>query len=163
MAELENELKRNEEVVVDNTDYIDAIKELKQNSVDKDKYDALKAENKKLLEAMINGTELQSQSAEKLDSRLEYYKKYKENKFNNDLEYWENFLNLRKATMKEYGADPCVTGNYGLTPEGGRANAAYGEAETVQEQMEMIEDFVKEANGNPLIFETLLQSAMPKR
>lgn len=163
MAELENEIKRNEEVVVDNTDYIDAIKELKQNSVDKDKYDALKAENKKLLEAMINGTELQSQSAEQLDSRLEYYKKYKENKFNNDLEYWENFLNLRKATMKEYGADPCVTGNYGLTPEGGRANAAYGEAETVQEQMEMIEDFVKEANGNPLIFETLLQSAMPKR
>ena len=163
MAELENDIKRNEEVVVDNTDYIDAIKELKQNSVDKDKYDALKAENKKLLEAMINGTELQSQSAEQLDSRLEYYKKYKENKFNNDLEYWENFLNLRKATMKEYGADPCVTGNYGLTPEGGRANAAYGEAETVQEQMEMIEDFVKEANGNPLIFETLLQSAMPKR
>lgn len=163
MAELENELKRNEEVVVDNTDYIDAIKELKQNSVDKDKYDALKAENKKLLEAMINGSDLQSQSNEQLDSRLEYYKKYKENKFNNDLEYWENFLNLRKATMKEYGADPCVTGNYGLTPEGGRANAAYGEAETVQEQMEMIEDFVKEANGNPLIFETLLQSAMPKR
>lgn len=163
MAELENEIKRNEEVVVDNTDYIDAIKELKQNSVDKDKYDALKAENKKLLDAIVNGQDIQSQSAEQLDSRLEYYKKYKENKFNNDLEYWENFLNLRKATMKEYGADPCVTGNYGLTPEGGRANAAYGEAETVQEQMEMIEDFVKEANGNPLIFETLLQSAMPKR
>lgn len=155
--------KRNEEIVVDNTDYIDAIKELKQNSVDKDKYDALKAENKKLLDAIVNGQDIQSQSAEQLDSRLEYYKKYKENKFNNDLEYWENFLNLRKATMKEYGADPCVTGNYGLTPEGGRANAAYGEAETVQEQMEMIEDFVKEANGNPLIFETLLQSAMPKR
>ena len=163
MAELENEIKRNEEVVVDNTDYIDAIKELKQNSVDKDKYDALKAENKKLLDALVNGQDIQSQSAEQLDSRLEYYKKYKENNFNNDLEYWENFLNLRKATMKEYGADPCVTGNYGLTPEGGRANAAYGEAETVQEQMEMIEDFVKEANGNPLIFETLLQSAMPKR
>ena len=163
MAELENEIKRNEEVVVDNTDYIDAIKELKQNSVDKDKYDALKAENKKLLDAIVNGQDIQSQSAEQLDSRLEYYKKYKENNFNNDLEYWENFLNLRKATMKEYGADPCVTGNYGLTPEGGRANAAYGEAETVQEQMEMIEDFVKEANGNPLIFETLLQSAMPKR
>lgn len=65
--------------------------------------------------------------------------------------------------MKEYGADPCVTGNYGLTPEGGRANAAYGEAETVQEQMDIIEDFVKEANGNPLVFETLLQSAMPRK
>ena len=88
MAELENEIKRNEEVVVDNTDYIDAIKELKQNSVDKDKYDALKSENKKLLEAIVNGQELQSQSAgEELKPRIDYYKEYKENKFNSDLEY----------------------------------------------------------------------------
>ena len=65
--------------------------------------------------------------------------------------------------MKEYGADPCVAGNYGLTPEGGRANAAYGEAETVEEQMNLIEDFIKEANGNPLVFSTLMQSALPRK
>ena len=160
----DNETMRNEEVVVDNTDYIDAIKDLKQNSVGKDKYDALKAENKKLLDAIVNGQELPNQSnSESLDSRLDYYKKYKENKFNSDLEYWENFINLRKATMKEYGADPCVAGNYGLTPEGGRANAAYGEAETVEEQMNLIEDFIKEANGNPLVFSTLMQSALPRK
>ena len=84
----DNETMRNEEVVVDNTDYIDAIKDLKQNSVGKDKYDALKAENKKLLDAIVNGQELPNQSnSESLDSRLDYYKKYKENKFNSDLEY----------------------------------------------------------------------------
>ena len=26
---------------------------------------------------------------------------FKENNFNNDLEYWENFLNLRKATITD--------------------------------------------------------------
>ena len=84
----DNETMRNEEVVVDNTDYIDAIKDLKQNSVGKDKYDALKAENKKLLDAIVNGQELPNQSnSESLDSRLDYYKAYKENKFNSDLEY----------------------------------------------------------------------------
>lgn len=163
MAELEKENMRNEEVVVDNTDYIDAIKELKQNSVDKDKYDALKAENKKLLESLINGEELSTGTQEDLGSRLEYYKAYKENKFSTDLEYWTNFLNLRKATIKEYGADPCVTGNYGLTPEGGRAQSVYGEEETVNANLELIEDFIREANGNSLVFETLMQSAMPRK
>ena len=55
------------EGVVDNTDYIAAIKELKENSVDRSKYDALKAENKKLLDSIVNGTEIaQQQSEEKI-------------------------------------------------------------------------------------------------
>ena len=42
--------------VDDNTqDYITAIKELKQNSVDRSEYDKLKAENKKLIQAVVNG------------------------------------------------------------------------------------------------------------
>ena len=52
------------EVVVDNTDYIAAIKELKQNSVDRSKYDALKAENKKLLDSIVNGTEIAQPTVE---------------------------------------------------------------------------------------------------
>ena len=94
---------------------------------------------------------------------MEYYKKYKENKFATDLEYWENFINLRKATIKEYGADPCVTGNYGLTPDGGRVDPAYGEQETIDDQISRIEEFIKEANGNSLVFETLMHSAMPRK
>ena len=53
-------LKRDEEEVVDNTNYIDAIKDLKQNSVSKEKYDALAAENKKLVDALVNGEEIET-------------------------------------------------------------------------------------------------------
>ena len=41
--------------VEDNTqDYIEAIQALKQNSVDRSEYDKLRAENKKLIDAVVN-------------------------------------------------------------------------------------------------------------
>ena len=43
-------------------DYIEAIKNLKQTTVDKTAYDALRSENKKLLESLINGEEIQPQN-----------------------------------------------------------------------------------------------------
>lgn len=43
-------------------DYIEAIKSLKQNTVDKTAYDALRSENKKLLESLVNGEEIQPQN-----------------------------------------------------------------------------------------------------
>ena len=56
MQENQNqENMRTEVEVVDNTDYIEAIQSLKQNSVDKAKYDALRLENKKLIQSLVNG------------------------------------------------------------------------------------------------------------
>ena len=166
MQENENLKNQNSDSgdVVDNTDYIEALKDLKQNSVNKDKYDALKSENKKLLEALVNGQQVEVQpEGSKLESRDTYYKKYKENNFPNDLEYWDNFLKLREATIKEYGQDPCVTGSYGLTPEGVKQDPAYGEAETIEEQMDIIKGFIEESEGNPIVFETLMQSSLPRK
>lgn len=151
--------------VDNNTDYIAAIKELKQNSVNKDKYDALKEDNKKLLDALINGTDAEAPKGpyEGLESREVYLKKYKENNFSSDLEYWDNFLKLRKATIRDYGQDPCVTGSYGLTPDGTKMDASYGEAEAVEDQMKIIEGFVEASEGNPIAFETLMQSSLPRK
>lgn len=156
-------LTRDEENVVDNANYIDAIKEIKQNSVSKEKYDALVAENKKLVDALVNGEEIETEQEEELKPRLDYYKAYKENEFNTDLDYWTNFLNLREATIKEYGKDPCVTGNYGLSPEGERVEPAYGEAETIDQQLGIIKDMITEADGDPTVFSTLMQAALKKR
>ena len=156
-------LKRNEEDVVDNTDYISAIKEIKQNSVSKEKYDALEAEKKQLLDALVSGQEVNlPDEGEKLGSRLEYYKKYKENKFSSNLDFWDNFCKLRKATIEEYGADPTVTGNFGLTPEGDRIEPAYGEAEAMEKEIGVIEQMIEEADGNPIVFDALMQSAIKK-
>lgn len=167
MAELENQEQRIAENEVDNTDLITALKELKANSVSKDKYEALEAKNKEIIEASINGWKTDDQLAEEeadaLEPRLEYYKRYKNNKFATDLDYWDNLIKLRKATIKEYGADPCVTGNYGLTPDGSKVEPAYGEAETVEEQFSLIEEMIKEADGNSQVFEALLHSALPRK
>ena len=47
-------------VVEDMTpDYLAAIQELKQNSVDRSKYDELRAENKKLLQSIVNGQQVE--------------------------------------------------------------------------------------------------------
>jgi len=154
---------RNEETVVDNTDYVEAIRKIQENSVSKDKYDALVEDRKRLLDAVVNGQQLAEEQAEPLASRLEYYKKFKENKFSTDMETMQNLVNLRKATIREYGLDPCVTGNFGLTPEGGRIEPTYGEAETIAEQFDIIEDILKEANGNPLEYQRLMQSHLPRK
>ena len=65
--------------------------------------------------------------------------------------------------MKEFGSDPCVTGSYGFTPDGDKISATYGEEETIADQMDLIEGMVKEADGNPFLFKTLMSSAMPKK
>ena len=44
-----------EENVNDSINYIEAIKEMKQNSVSKQAYDKLREENKQLLDSLING------------------------------------------------------------------------------------------------------------
>ena len=161
--ELLEETMRNEENVVDNTDYVDAIRKIQENSVSKDKYDALVADRKRLLQAVVNGQQLGETEKVVLAPRIEYYKKFKENNFANDMECMQNLVNLRKATINEYGLDPCVTGNFGLTPEGGRVEPAFGEAETIAQQFDIIEDILEEANGNPLEYQRLLQSHLPRK
>ena len=50
--------------VEDNTqDYLAAIKELKEKSVDRSEYDKLRAENKKLIDAVVNGQPSQEEPA----------------------------------------------------------------------------------------------------
>ena len=41
--------------VPDNTDYIEALREMRNSTVSKEQYDKLKDENKKLLNSLVNG------------------------------------------------------------------------------------------------------------
>ena len=62
MEDLQNEAQQKN---VDTTiDYIEAIKEIKENSVDKETYLKLKEENKKLLNSLVNGETLPAESQE---------------------------------------------------------------------------------------------------
>lgn len=137
------------ETVVDNTDYIAAIKELKENSVDRSKYDALKAENKKLLDSIVNGTEIAQAPVEEKKSIEELRANYlKEDQTN--LEYITNTLKLREALMAEGKPDPFL-------PIGEQILPTDDDVAKAQHVAEVLQECVDYAEGNSDVFTNELQ------
>ncbi len=94
---------------VDNNQYIEALNQLKQNSVDKADYDKLKAENKKLLDSIVNGTEVALPASEKAsieDLRTKLVNSSEDGI--SSLEYAETALKLRERLIEEGKEDPFV-------------------------------------------------------
>lgn len=94
---------------VDNNQYIEALNQLKANSVDKADYDKLKAENKKLLDSIVNGTEVALPATEKAsidDLRKKLANSSEDNL--SSLEYTETALKLRERLLEEGQEDPFV-------------------------------------------------------
>lgn len=150
---LENENLNNvsqQENVNDSIDYIEAIKEMKQNSVDRSTYDKLKSENKQLLDALVNGKEIEIKQEEPVDIA-----KLRKDLFNKDghmsnLEYISTALKLRDALIEKGERDPFLP--YGekvdLTAE------HYDKAEAVAT---VLRECVEFAEGDSGIFTAELQ------
>lgn len=129
-------------------DYLAAIKELKENSVDRSKYDELRAENKKLLDSIVNGTEValpheDKKSIEEL--REEYLKEDQSN-----LEYITNTLKLREALMAEGKPDPFL-------PIGEQILPTDDDIAKAQHVAEVLQECVDYAEGNSAVFTNELQ------
>lgn len=136
--------KRNEENVVDNTDYIDAIKELKQNSVDKAKYDALRLENKKLLEAVVNGQQIEQVAPAEVD--IDQLRKDLVNSENmSNLEYVTKALELRNALLDKGYEDPFV-------PQGEKITATEADYATAHKVATALQEMVDVADGDNNVF-----------
>ena len=86
-------------------DYLEALQTLKQNSVDRSKYEELKAENKKLIDAVVNGQSEDVQSSPKYRDVSEI----REELFNHEhsnLEYVKLALELRETLISKGEPDP---------------------------------------------------------
>lgn len=143
---------RNEENVVDsNTDYIDAIKELKQNSVDKAKYDALRLENKKLIQTLVNGEVIETPMKDmdkKLDEKIDSLRNslFSENTESmTNLEYWDKTLQLRKALIERGDTDPFV-------PQGNKVSATQADYDKAEKVATIMQEMVDNAEGDPNVF-----------
>lgn len=137
------------ESVVDNTDYIAAIKELKENSVDRSKYDALKAENKKLLDSIVNGTEIAQPAVEDKKSIEELRAAYlKEDQSN--LDYITNTLKLREAIIAEGKPDPFL-------PIGEQIMPTDDDVKTAEKVAQVLQECVDYAEGDSAVFTNELQ------
>ena len=144
----EKDLQNDSGTVVDNTDYIEAIQTLKQNSVDRSKYDELKAENKKLLDSIVNGTEVAQPVEEKKsveELRAAYLKEDQSN-----LEYITNTLKLREALMAEGKPDPFL-------PIGEQILPTDEDVATANKVAQVLQECVDYAEGDSNVFTNELQ------
>ena len=126
-------------------DYIEAIKNLKQNTVDKTAYDALRSENKKLLESLINGEEIQPQNKVLSESIDELRHDILNNDSLTNLEYWDKVLKLRSALLKRGDEDPFV-------PQGQKVNATSADYQTAEKVATIMQEMVDNSEGDPNVF-----------
>ena len=145
----EKELNVTGEKVEDMTpDYLAAINELKQNSVNREDYNKLKAENKKLLDSIVNNVPVEVQSPQKKsieELRAAYLKEDQTN-----LEYISNALKLREALISEGKPDPFLPIGEQILPTDEDVAAANKVASVLQECVDY-------AEGDSAVFTNELQ------
>ena len=144
----ENENENENEV---SSRYIEAINELKKNTVAKEKYEELENENSKLLKALIDGEQIQADSGKAenadIDSEINSLRKelYVEENELSDLEIASKSLRLRKLIIDRDGesADPFLP--TGITPTSFDIEKANLVAQELQ-------DAVDKAEGSDEVF-----------
>lgn len=125
-------------------DYLDAIKNLKETTVDRSKYDALKAENKKLLDAVVNGQEINVQQ----ESNRRDAQTIREELFNQEhsnLEYITLALELRNTLIAEGKPDPFL-------PYGRQISPTREDEEIAEKVAQVYQECVDFAEGDSELF-----------
>ena len=136
--------------VEDNTqDYIAAIKELKQNSVDRSEYDRLRAENKRLIDAVVNGQPGQEEqvvvkhSKEQIDDlRNDLFNSPREL---NNLEFITKAMELREALMENGEPDPFL-------PVGKQISPTRDDIEGAEKVAQVYKECIEYAEGDSEVF-----------
>ena len=130
-------------------DYIAAINELKQNSVDRSQYDALKAENKKLLNSIVNGQTVEVESKPQYRDVAEI----REELFNHEhsnLDYIKLALELRSTLIAKGEPDPFL-------PVGKQISPTREDEEIAEKCAQIYQECVDYADGDSAVFTNELQ------
>lgn len=139
--EMKNVESQQENVGAD-TDYIEAIKEMKANTVSKEDYLKLKAENKKLLNSLVNGETVELENAKPADIKELRQRMLKAE---SSLDGFAAALELRDAIMEAGGKDPFL-------PTGQKVMATEEDIKTAERVAEGLRHCVEYADGDPHIF-----------
>ena len=142
-------------VIEDNTnDYIAQIKNLKENSVSKDDYNKLKADNKKLIDALANGTPIDGKVEPKINAveNINNLRKKLFSKGSNldNLEYCKTAVELRDALIENGERDPFL-------PFGHNVVATESDYETANRVATVMKECIEYADGDSDIFTNELQ------
>lgn len=147
-----------QEEVNDSIDYIEAIKEIKQNSVDREAYNKLREENKRLLNSLVNGESIDVKKEEPVN--IDELRDKLFNKESTNLEYISNALKLREELMKQGKPDPFL-------PYGKNIISTEEDIKTADRVAKVLQECVDYADGDSNVFTNELQrvtvdSVLPK-
>lgn len=131
----------------DSNHYIEAIREMKANTVDKEAYRKLQEENKQLLNSLVNGETIETTDAEQKESIEELRAKLfgTKRKDLTNLEFVESSLKLRDALMESGEMDPFV-------PVGSKIKPTDEDFAKAKKVAEVLRECVDYAEGNPDVF-----------
>ncbi len=136
--------------VEDNTqDYLAAIKELKENSVNRSEYDKLRAENKRLIDAVVNGQPGQEEQVVVKHSK-EQIDELRNDLFNsprelNNLEFITKTMELREALMENGEPDPFL-------PVGKQISPTRDDIEGAEKVAQVYKECIEYAEGDSEVF-----------
>lgn len=146
MEELENRVSEQENVGDNTTNYIEAIKEMKANSVSKEAYVKLQQENKQLLNSLVNGQEIEIKKEEPVDIDGLRQKLFSAKKHDmTNLEYVSNALKLREALMEKGEMDPFV-------PSGKKIHPTDDDFKKADKVASVLQECVDYADGDAMVF-----------
>lgn len=132
------------------SEYLDAINKIKSNSVSKSEYEKLKADNKQLLDAIVNGSYVEQPAPAPAPKDLQELRKnvFKEDQTN--LQYWTNVLELRDELINRGERDPFL-------PYGNKIIPTNEDYESAQRVADVVKQCVDYANGDSAVFTNELQ------
>lgn len=140
-----------QEEVNDSINYIEAIKEMKQNSVTRESYDKLKSENKQLLDALVNGKDIDlGKREEPVDIVALRKQLFNKDGHMSNLEYVSNALKLRNALLEKGERDPFL-------PYGDKVTLTAEHYDKAEQVATVLQECVEFADGDSGIFTAELQ------
>lgn len=150
MNENEQSVTQQENVEQDTNNYIEAIKEIKANSVSKDAYKKLQDENKKLLESLIAGETIEAPKTtveEKVD--LNALRKHLD-EAESPIDYCKTSLKLHEETLKQLGYNDYL-------PNGKKIRPTKEDEEKANLFIKEIKECIDYADGDDQLFIQELQ------
>ena len=130
-------------------DYLEAIKNLKQNTVDKATYEKSEAERKRLLNMVVNGQTVDAPEEPK-HREIAVIRNELFNKEHNNLEYVKLSLELRNALIAEGEPDPFL-------PVGKRISPTQSDIDTAEKCATVYQECIDYADGDSALFTQELQ------
>lgn len=129
----------------ENNQYIETIKKMKETMVDKDEYDKVKAENKQLLDTVINGGDVATDNEVEKPVDINALRDELFNKENTNLGYVEKALKLRSELMARGEPDPFL-------PVGSQITPTDFDIQTAEKVATVLQECVDYAQGDSAIF-----------